>query len=205
MRLTEIGRQLGCVSDAQWKMFEQKRESVAREMERLRSTWVNPRILAAEEAERVVGKALEREYSLADLLRRPQVTYDSLMGLVGVEGQALAGPGFADEAVREQVEIQVKYAGYIDRQAKEVERHAHFENLKMPAKFDYMEVNGLSIEVRQKLNKHQPETLGQCGRISGVTPAAISLLLVHLKKLGFKEFVAAPEVVLETTPEAGEV
>jgi len=204
MRLTEIGRQLGCVSDAQWQMFEQKRESVAREMERLRSTWVNPRILAAEEAERVVGKALEREYSLADLLRRPQVTYDSLMGLVGVEGQALAGPGVADEAVREQVEIQVKYAGYIDRQAKEVERHAHFENLKMPVGFDYMEVNGLSIEVRQKLNKHQPETLGQCGRISGVTPAAISLLLVHLKKRGFKEFAAAPEVLEETTPAAGE-
>ncbi|MFZ6861913.1 tRNA uridine-5-carboxymethylaminomethyl(34) synthesis enzyme MnmG [Undibacterium sp. Ji67W] len=204
MRLTEIGRQLGCVSDAQWQMFEQKRESVAREMERLRSTWVNPRILAAEEAERVVGKALEREYSLADLLRRPQVTYDSLMSLIGVEGQALAGPGVADEAVREQVEIQVKYAGYIDRQAKEVERHAHFENLKMPVGFDYMEVNGLSIEVRQKLNKHQPETLGQCGRISGVTPAAISLLLVHLKKRGFKEFAAAPEALEETTPAAGE-
>ena len=205
MRLTEIGRQLGCVSDVQWQMFEHKRESVAREMERLRSTWVNPRILGAQEAERVVGKALEREYSLADLLRRPQVTYNSLMGLVGVEGQALAGPGVADEAVREQVEIQVKYAGYIDRQAKEVERHAYFENLKMPATFDYMEVNGLSIEVRQKLNKHQPETLGQCGRISGVTPAAISLLLVHLKKRGFKEFAAAPEAIAETTPESGEV
>jgi len=204
MRLTEIGRQLGCVSDAQWQMFEQKRESVAREMERLRSTWVNPRIVAAEEAERVVGKALEREYSLADLLRRPQVTYNSLMGLVGAEGQALAGPGVTDEAVREQVEIQVKYAGYIDRQAKEVQRHAYFENLIMPVGFDYMEVNGLSIEVRQKLNKHQPETLGQCGRISGVTPAAISLLLVHLKKRGFKEFAAAPEVLEETTPVAGE-
>ena len=173
-------------------------------MERLRSTWVNPRILAAAEAERVVGKALEREYSLADLLRRPQVTYDSLMGLVGMEGQALAGPGVADEAVREQVEIQVKYAGYIDRQAKEVQRHAHFENLKMPVGFDYMEVNGLSIEVRQKLNKHQPETLGQCGRISGVTPAAISLLLVHLKKRGFKEFAAAPDALEETTSEVGE-
>jgi tRNA uridine 5-carboxymethylaminomethyl modification enzyme len=186
MRLTEIGRQLGCVSDAQWQMFEQKRESVSRELERLRSTWVNPRILADVEAERVVGKALEREYSLADLLRRPQVTYESLMSLQGVEGQALAGPGVGDEAVREQVEIQIKYAGYIDRQAKEVERHAHFENLKMPVGFDYMEVNGLSIEVRQKLNKHQPETLGQCGRISGVTPAAISLLLVHLKSVASK-------------------
>lgn len=191
MRLTEIGRQLGCVGDAQWLAFESKREAVAREMERLRTTWVNPRILAASEAERVVGKALEREYSLADLLRRPQVNYDSLMSLRGVEGQDLAGPAVEQPAVREQVEIQTKYAGYIDRQAKEVERHAHYENLKMPAAFDYMDVHGLSIEVRQKLNKFQPETLGQCSRISGVTPAAVSLLLVHLKKKGFKEFQQA--------------
>ncbi|MFZ6843514.1 tRNA uridine-5-carboxymethylaminomethyl(34) synthesis enzyme MnmG [Undibacterium sp. RuTC16W] len=194
MRLTEIGRQLGCVSDAQWQMFEKKREAVSREMERLRSTWVNPRIVADAEAERIVGKALEREYSLADLLRRPHVTYANLMSMQGSEGQALAGPGVTDDAVREQVEIQVKYSGYIDRQAKEVERHAHFENLKMPAGFDYLDVSGLSIEVKQKLNKHQPETLGQCGRISGVTPAAISLLLVHLKKRGFKGFASAPEL-----------
>lgn len=104
----------------------------------------------------------------------------------------LAGPGVADEAVKEQVEIQVKYAGYIDRQAREVERHDLYENLKLPAELDYMDVRGLSIEVRQKLNKHRPETLGQASRISGVTPAAISLLLVHLKKGGFKEF-AAPQ------------
>lgn len=194
MRLTEIGRQLGCVSDAQWQMFEKKREAVSREMERLRSTWVNPRIVADAEAERIVGKALEREYSLADLLRRPHVTYANLMSMQGSEGQALAGPGVTDDAVKEQVEIQVKYSGYIDRQAKEVERHAHFENLKMPAGFDYLDVSGLSIEVKQKLNKHQPETLGQCGRISGVTPAAISLLLVHLKKRGFKGFASAPEL-----------
>lgn len=194
MRLTEIGRQLGCVGDAQWLAFESKREAVAREMERLRTTWVNPRILATSEAERVVGKALEREYSLADLLRRPQVNYDSLMSLRGVEGQDLAGPAVEQPAVREQVEIQTKYAGYIDRQAKEVERHAHYENLKMPAAFDYMDVHGLSIEVRQKLNKFQPETLGQCSRISGVTPAAVSLLLVHLKKKGFKEFQQAQPV-----------
>jgi tRNA uridine 5-carboxymethylaminomethyl modification enzyme len=192
MRLTEIGRKLGCVSDAQWAAFETKREAVSREMERLRSTWVNPRIVADAEAERVVGKALEREYSLADLLRRPHVTYDTLMSLHGAEGQPLAAPGVEDEAVKEQVEIQVKYSGYIDRQAKEVERHAHFENLKMPADFDYLEVSGLSIEVKQKLNKHRPESLGQCGRVSGVTPAAISLLLVHLKKRGYKGFVNAP-------------
>jgi len=191
MRLTEIGRQLGCVSDQQWAMFEQKREAVSREMERLKSTWVNPKIVESAEAERVVGKALEREYSLADLLRRPQVTYDTLMTLQNIEGHSLAQPAVSDAAVKEQVEIQIKYAGYIDRQAKEVERHAHFENLKMPTNFDYLEVGGLSIEVKQKLNALRPETLGQCGRVSGVTPAAISLLLVHLKKRGYKSFVNA--------------
>ena len=191
MRLTEIGRQLGCVGDAQWAQFEIKREAVARELERLKSTWVSPRILAEHEAERVLGKAIEREYALADLLRRPNISYDSLMSLKGINGQDVAGPGIAEDAVKEQIEIQLKYAGYIDRQAKEVERHEHYENLKLPAKLDYMEVKALSIEVRQKLNKHQPETLGQASRIAGVTPAAISLLLVHLKKGGFKGFASA--------------
>src|SRR5450830_1181090 len=185
-RLTEIGRKLGCVSDAQWAQFETKREAVAREMERLKSTWVNPRILGSVEAERVLGKAIEREYNLVDLLRRPNVDYATLMTLTGAEGQALAGPGVADDAVREQIEIQIKYAGYIDRQAKEVGRHEHNENLKLPLTLDYMEVSALSIEVRQKLNKHKPETLGQASRISGVTPAALLLLLVHLKKGGLK-------------------
>lgn len=191
MRLTEIGRRLGCVGDAQWAVFDAKREAVARELERLKSTWVNPRILADAEAERVLGKGIEREYALTDLLRRPNVNYDTLMTLKGVDGQNLAGPGVTDEAVKEQVEIQVKYAGYIDRQAREVERHDYYENLKLPAEFDYMEVRGLSVEVRQKLNKHRPETIGQASRISGVTPAAISLLLVHLKKGGFKDFITA--------------
>jgi tRNA uridine 5-carboxymethylaminomethyl modification enzyme len=192
MRLTEIGRQLGCVGDAQWATFDRKREAVARELERLRSTWVNPKILAQAEAERVLGKGIEREYALADLLRRPDVRYKDLMSLKGIEGQPLAGPGVTDDAVREQVEIQLKYAGYIDRQAKEVERHDHYEHLKLPMDFAYMEVKGLSIEVRQKLSKHKPETLGQASRISGVTPAAISLLLVHLKKGGFKGFDTKP-------------
>lgn len=187
LRLTEIGRELGCVGDPQWEAFERKREAVSREMERLKSTWVNPRILAAAEAERVLGKAIEREYNLLDLLRRPNVTYDSLMGLTGSEGQALAGPGIEDGPVREQVEIQVKYAGYIARQANEISRQDHNENLKLPADLDYMDVKALSIEVRQKLNKHRPETLGQASRISGVTPAALSLLLVHLKKGGLKQ------------------
>ena len=185
MRLTEIGRALGCVGDAQWQAFETKREAVARELERLRSTWVNPRILAAAESERIVGQAIEREYSLADLLRRPNVAYDTLMSMTGMEGQALAGPGVEDPAVREQVEIQLKYAGYIERQSKEIERHEHYENLALPEGFNYLDIGALSVEVRQKLDKQRPETLGQASRISGVTPAAISLLLVHLKKRGF--------------------
>jgi tRNA uridine 5-carboxymethylaminomethyl modification enzyme len=192
MRLTEMGRKLGVVGDAQWQAFETKRESVARELERLRSTWVNPRILAAAESERVVGQALEREYNLADLLRRPGVDYATLMTMTGVEGQPLAGPGVADPAVKEQVEIQLKYAGYIDRQAKEVERHDHYENLKLPENLNYLDIAALSFEVRQKLDKQRPETLGQASRISGVTPAAISLLLVHLKKRGAKGFTSIP-------------
>ena len=185
MRLTEIGRKLGCVGDAQWQAFELKREAVALELQRLRSTWVNPRILAAAESERIVGQAIEREYSLADLLRRPNVAYDTLMSMTGIEGQALAGPGVEDPAVREQVEIQLKYAGYIERQSKEIERHEHYENLALPEGFNYLDIGALSVEVRQKLDKQRPETLGQASRISGVTPAAISLLLVHLKKRGF--------------------
>ena len=193
MRLTEIGRKLGCVGDAQWEAFERKREAVAVELERLRSTWVNPRILAGTESERVIGQPIEREYSLADLLRRPGVEYEKLMTMAGMEGQMLAGPGVVDPAVREQVEIQLKYAGYIDRQAKEVERHDHYENLKLPETFNYLEIGALSFEVRQKLDKQRPETLGQASRISGVTPAAISLLLVHLKKRGAKGFATLNE------------
>ncbi len=191
LRLTEIGRELGCVGDAQWEAFNRKRDAVARELERLRSTWVNPRIIAEAEAERVLGKAIEREYALTDLLRRPNVSYDSLMTLTNAGGQAYASADILADEVKEQVEIQVKYAGYIERQAKEVERHDYYENLQLPAELDYLAVTALSMEVRQKLNKHRPETLGQASRISGVTPAAISLLLVHLKKGGFKNFAQA--------------
>ena len=190
LRLTEIGRQLGCVSDAQWEVFERRREAIARELERLKSTWVNPKMIAETEAERVLGKAIEREYALTDLLRRPNVSYGSLMSLTGIDGQRFDNPEL-DPAVAEQVEIQIKYAGYIDRQAKEVERHEHYEAMKLPDDLDYMSVRALSIEVRQKLQKHRPETLGQASRIAGVTPAAISLLLVHLKKGGFRQFASA--------------
>jgi tRNA uridine 5-carboxymethylaminomethyl modification enzyme len=191
MRLTEIGRKLGCVSDRQWAKFEAKREAVARELERLKSTWISPRLIPELEVERVLGKGIEREYALTDLLRRPNVSYDSLMSLKNNDGNPVSPEPLSEDALREQVEIQVKYAGYIDRQAREVERHEHYENLKLPADIDYLDVKALSIEVRQKLNKHRPETLGQASRISGVTPAAISLLLVYLKKGGFKGFALA--------------
>lgn len=179
MRLTEIGRELGVVGDAQWAFFEQKREAVSRETERLKSTWVNPKSLSSEEAEAVLGKAIEREYNLADLLRRPNVTYAGLMQMqAGVH--ALAEPLTAD--VCEQVEIALKYQGYIDRQADEIERSEHNENLRLPDTLDYADVKGLSFEVRQRLSQFRPETLGQASRIQGMTPAAISILLVHMKK-----------------------
>lgn len=185
LRLTPTGRALGCVGEAQWNTFEQRQEAIARELERLKSTWVNPRIIAAEEAERVVGKALEREYALTDLLRRPNVSYAQLISMTTIDGRRFDEASVASD-IAAQVEIQVKYAGYIDRQAKEVERHEHYEHLRLPAEIDYLAVQALSFEVRQKLNQFRPETLGQASRIAGVTPAAISLLLVHLKKRGFK-------------------
>ena len=176
MRLTEIGRRLGVVDDARWKHFESKREAVACELERLKTTWINPKLLARRDAERVLGNAIEREYSLADLLRRPQVTYASLMTIPA------AGPAVDDEIVAAQVEIQTKYQGYIERQLEEVSRHEDYETTRLPLDLDYEDVRGLSVEVRQKLNQHRPETLGQAMRVSGVTPAAISLLLVHLRR-----------------------
>ncbi len=197
-RLTEAGRALGLVDDARWAAFNRKRDAVSRETEKLRSTWVHPAILPAEQAERLVGKALEREYSLADLLRRPGVSFDAVAEIArlakpesGVSRETLVanlGSDLAD-AVVEQIEVVIKYAGYIDKQVGEVERGAHFENLRLPEELDYAQVSALSFEVRQKLSKHRPETLGQASRISGVTPAAISLLLVHLKKGRFKGFV----------------
>ena len=197
MRLTEEGRRMGLVDDARWDSFSRKRDAVSRETERLKATWVNPRVVSAEESERVLGKAMEREYNLFDLLRRPGVDYDKLMSLN--EGKYAAADvqpevlGELSEPVLEQVEIAAKYSGYIDRQKDEVERASHFEKLRMPLDFDYMQVAALSFEVRQKLQKHRPETLGQASRISGVTPAAISLLMVHLKKGGFKGFAVNEE------------
>jgi tRNA uridine 5-carboxymethylaminomethyl modification enzyme len=192
LRLTEAGRALGLVDDSRWDAFSRKRDAIERELQRLRSVWVNPRIVEAAEAERVLGKQMEHEHSLADLLRRPDVNYEKLMTL---RAGAVASPdvsretlGEAYDTVVEQIDIGSKYWGYIERQKGEVERAAQYEQLALPAELDYMQVTALSIEVRQKLSRHRPETLGQASRISGVTPAAISLLLIHLKKGRFKGF-----------------
>ena len=192
-RLTEVGRLLGLVDDARWDAFSRKRDAVSRETERLRSLWVSPKNLEVAEAERVFGKALEHEYSLADLLRRPGVTYESLMSLdggrfVSRETAPHGSSALLDTAVTEQVEIASKYSGYIDRQRNEVQRAAQYEHLKLPDDLDYLQVTALSFEARQTLAKRRPETLGLASRISGITPASISLLLVHLKKRGFIQF-----------------
>ena len=191
LRLTEAGRALGLVDDRRWAAFEAKRERIERELQRLRATWVRPATLAAADAERLLGKALEHEHSLAELLRRPGVDYDRACAAAALAG---AGEPVSREtrrtewgareadAVIEQCEIAIKYAGYIDKQQEEVARAAALERLRLPDEFDYAQVKALSYEVRQKLARHRPQTLGQAARISGVTPAAISLLLVHLKK-----------------------
>jgi len=176
LRLTEAGRALGVVDDLRWDRFSRKRDAIAQERERLGSTWLTPRGLPLEQALRVLGKGIEREYTLTDLLSRPGVTYQSLMSLPG------AGVGVDEPEVAEQVEIQAKYQGYIDRQRDEVARSDAYEGTRLALDFDYGQVRGLSNEVRQKLADHRPETIGQASRISGVTPAAISLLLVHLKR-----------------------
>ncbi|TWG88117.1 tRNA uridine 5-carboxymethylaminomethyl modification enzyme [Cupriavidus gilardii J11] len=187
MRLTEIGRELGVVDDIRWDAFNRKRDAVSRETERLKSVWINPNLLPPEDAVPLLGKAIEREYSLADLLRRPGVSYEALMALQGGR-HAPAGPLHDDmlqaAQIREQIEIGIKYHGYITRQAAEVGKLEANESMRLPTDIDYADVRGLGFEVSQKLNQHRPETLGQASRISGVTPAAISLLLVHLKKKG---------------------
>ena len=208
MRLTELGRQMGLVDDERWTSFCTKREAVSRETERLKSTWVNPKNLPEAESARVLGKSIEHEHNLFDLLRRPGVSYEGLMSLDAGRFVATAVSretlGDLTTSVIEQVEIAAKYSGYIDRQRVEVERAAHFENLKLPAKLDYLLVSSLSIEARQTLSKHRPETLGMASRISGITPATISLLLIYLKRGGFKEFVSVKPEVAESVAEGSE-
>ena len=201
LRLTEAGRAMGLVDDARWAAFCRKRDAVSRETERLKSTWVNPSTLPAADAERLLGKAIEHEYNLADLLRRPDVDFDQVAELhaVAAPSQAVSretlhaefGADLADTVI-EQVQVGIKYAGYIDKQIEAVERASHFEDLKLPASLDYAQVTALSYEARQKLAAHRPETLGQASRLSGITPAAISLLLVHLKKKSIAPVASAP-------------
>jgi len=180
-RLTEKGREFGLVDDHRWNAFTKKRETVEHEVARLRTTWVNPRMLDAAVAVKTLGKEIEREYLLSDLLKRPNVSYQSLVNMPLQEGFDLpTGLSPSDEA--EQVQIQIKYEGYITRQQDEVDRHQAQDTLAIPADLDFSAVTSLSFEVRQKLNVHRPETIGQASRISGVTPAAISLLLIHLKR-----------------------
>ncbi|MCX7742655.1 MAG: tRNA uridine-5-carboxymethylaminomethyl(34) synthesis enzyme MnmG [Tepidimonas sp.] len=197
LRLTEIGRRLGLVDDARWEAFARKRDAIERETARLKATWAHPRNVSAAEAERVLGQPLTHEHSLFDLLRRPAVGYAALMSLEGgrfappADGVSRETLGDLYRPVIEQVEIGAKYAGYIERQRDEVQRTAAYEHLRLPEDLDYMQVHALSIEVRQKLQQHRPQTLGQAARISGVTPAAISLLLIHLKRGRFKGFADA--------------
>jgi tRNA uridine 5-carboxymethylaminomethyl modification enzyme len=196
LRLTEAGRRMGLVDDTRWDAFCRKRDAVSRETERLKSTWVSPKNLSSVESERVLGKAISHEYSLFDLLRRPDVDYSSLMSLGIGEGITHESLGDLYQPVVEQVEIAAKYSGYIDRQKEEVARASRLEGLRLPLDLDYLKVTALSIEARQKLNKFRPETLGLASRISGITPASISLLLIHLKKSGLKGFATLPTVDL---------
>jgi len=181
LRLTEQGRELGLIDDVRWDAFCRKRDAVAAEQERLKATWVNPKILPAEDSIRVLGKAIEHEYNLFELLRRPEISYGELLTLPG------AGEAQTDPLVIEQLEISAKYQGYIDRQAEEVARSGSYESTVLPADLDYSKVAGLSNEVKQKLAQHQPQTIGQASRIQGITPAAISLLLIHLKRFNLSQ------------------
>lgn len=184
LRLTTIGRELGLVDDYRWNTFCRKQEAVSRETTRLQDIWIGPKHVSAKAVSELLGQDLSHECSLADLLRRPGITYEAVMGLA----EGLWSPGTLDDdlglaqQIRDQVEISIKYQGYIDRQAVEIARQEHNESFPLSESLDYTQVLGLSKEVQQKLNLHKPGTLGQAGRISGVTPAALSLLLVHLKK-----------------------
>ena len=175
LRLTDIGRELGLVPDAQWQAFQERRDTITREVGRLESTYIQPESPEAAELNQKIPSPLTREYSLADLLRRPELEYRDVATLA-------AGPGLISEHAANQVATQIKYAGYIDRQADEIARLRRQESLPIPQNLDYSAVRGLSNEIRQKLSAAQPTTLARAGRISGVTPAALSLLLVHLKR-----------------------
>jgi tRNA uridine 5-carboxymethylaminomethyl modification enzyme len=176
LRLTERGRELGLVDDQRWQRFIQKREGIVAEEQRLSNTWIQPGSSEARALEPSLERPLSREYNLAELLKRPQLGYRDLA--------AISGDSTADPQVAEQVEIKAKYAGYIKRQQEEIDRLRRYENTALPADFDYSSIEGLSNEVRQKLSAAKPETLARASRIPGITPAAVSLLLIYLKKRG---------------------
>lgn len=201
MRLTDAGRAMGLVDDVRWAAFNRKRDAVAREMEFMRSTWVHPSALPPADATRLLGAPIEHEYSLAELLKRPDVDFDDIAEIAAIARpdaavsretlRAELGPLLADSVI-EQTQISIKYAGYIDKQNRDVERAASYESLRLPDEIDYAQVTALSFEARQRLSQHRPETLGHASRLSGITPAAVSLLLVHLKKGRFKGFSTLP-------------
>ena len=201
MRLTDAGRAMGLVEDVRWAAFNRKRDAVAREMEFMRSTWVHASALPPADATRLLGAPIEHEYSLAELLKRPDVDFDDIAEIASIARpdaavsretlRAELGPLLADSVI-EQTQISIKYAGYIDKQNRDVERAASYESLRLPDEIDYAQVTALSFEARQRLSQHRPETLGHASRLSGITPAAVSLLLVHLKKGRFKGFSTLP-------------
>jgi tRNA uridine 5-carboxymethylaminomethyl modification enzyme len=201
LRLTDAGRAMGLVDDARWGAFNRKRDAVVRELERLKSTWVHASALPPADAQRLLGAPIEHDYNLAELLRRPELDFDAVAEVAAVARPEAAvsretmraeyGVPLAD-AVIEQAQINIKYAGYIDKQNRDVERAVHYEALRLPDELDYSKVMALSFEARQKLAKHRPETLGQASRLSGITPATVSLLLVHLKKGRFRGFATLP-------------
>lgn len=176
LRLTEIGHTLGLISEDHWRAFNEKREAIASEQERLHNLWLSPNTEPGRHLEQLTGITLSREYRALELLRRPELHYQNLMAIDGV------GPGVDNSQASQQIEIQAKYAGYIERQTIEIERLLRYENIHIPKQFNYLSISGLSTEIRQKLAKQQPETLGIAARIPGVTPAAVSILLVYLKK-----------------------
>lgn len=190
MRLTEIGRTFGLVDDIRWDAFNRKRDAVYSEIERFKTTWISPRVISAHKAESLFGKALEREYSLYDLLKRPEVSYNTLVDLTNDDGVSLVSPGLTDPVAAEQVEIQVKYSGYITKQQETIDRQAEQQSYPIPVDIDYDALDSLSIEVRHRLKTSRPETIGQASRISGITPAAISLLLIHIKRMQHKRNAA---------------
>ena len=180
-RLTEIGRKLGLVDEERWAFFNQKKENIEKELQRLRSTWVYPSMVSVEECERVLAGKIEREYSLFNLLSRPNVSHETLLSMKNSDNELISKDVHLTKSETEQVEITAKYSGYINRQKDEVAKLLEHELTRIPEDFDYDKVKGLSFEVRQKLKAVKPETIGQAGRISGVTPAAISLLLIFIK------------------------